>query len=100
MVLGIYYLTHIKPEGLGQGKIFGSLDEAILAHQNGIVDVNVAVKLSYNGQLIETSVGRVLLNDILPESLRFVNEEMVKKDLKGLMSRILEIGRASCRERG
>ena len=90
MVLGIYYLTHIKPEGLGQGKIFGSLDEAILAHQNGIVDVNVAVKLSYNGQLIETSVGRVLLNDILPESLRFVNEEMVKKDLKGLMSRILE----------
>jgi DNA-directed RNA polymerase subunit beta' len=89
MVLGAYYLTHIKPDGKGKGKIFGSMDEAILAHQNEIVDVNAAVKLSWNGELIETSVGRVLLNDILPESLRFINEEMVKKDLKVVMSRIL-----------
>ncbi|OGI21957.1 MAG: DNA-directed RNA polymerase subunit beta' [Candidatus Moranbacteria bacterium RIFCSPHIGHO2_01_FULL_55_24] len=90
MVLGAYYLTHIKPEGKGKGKIFGTMDEAILAHQNGHVDVNVAIKLSWNGEIIETSVGRILLNDILPEHLRFVNEEMVKKDLKILMSRILE----------
>jgi DNA-directed RNA polymerase subunit beta' len=90
MVLGAYYLTHIKPDGKGKGKIFGSMDEAILAHQNGIADVNAAVKLFWNGKLMETSVGRVLLNDILPESLRFINEEMVKKDLKIVMSRILE----------
>lgn len=92
MVLGMYYITHIKPEGVGKGrgKIFGTMDEAILAYQNGIVDVNVMVKLSFKGEIIETSVGRILLNDILPESLRFVNEEMVKKDLKILMSRILE----------
>lgn len=90
MVLGAYYLTHIKPSGKGQGKIFGSIDEAILAHQSGHVDVNVAIKLSYNGELIETSVGRAMLNDILPQELRFVNEEMVKKNLKTLMSRILE----------
>ncbi len=90
MVLGVYYLTHIKPEGKGKGKIFGSMDEAILAHQNDIVDVNVAVRLSWNGELVETSVGRIMLNDILPESLRFINEEMVKKDLKVIMSRILE----------
>ncbi len=92
MVLGMYYITHIKPEGVGKGrgKIFGTMDEAILAYQNGIVNVNVMVKLSFKGEIIETSVGRILLNDILPESLRFVNEEMVKKDLKILMSRILE----------
>ncbi len=89
MVLGAYYLTHIKPEGKGQGKAFGTMDEAILAYQNGLVDVNVAIKLSYQGTLIETSVGRILLNDILPEDLRFVNEEMVKKNLRVLMSRIL-----------
>ncbi len=90
MVLGMYYITHIKPEGKGKGKVFGTMNEAILAYQNGLVAVNVAVKLLWNGELIETSVGRILLNDILPESLRFVNEEMVKKDLKVLMSRILE----------
>ncbi|MBI2439054.1 MAG: DNA-directed RNA polymerase subunit beta' [Candidatus Moranbacteria bacterium] len=90
MVLGIYYLTHIKPEGKGKGKAFGTMDEAILAHQNGIVDVNVAIKLSWQGRMMETSVGRILLNDILPESMRFVNEEMIKKDLKTLMARILE----------
>jgi DNA-directed RNA polymerase beta' subunit len=66
------------------------MDEAILAYQNRIVAVNAKVKLSFQGKLIETSVGRILLNDILPESLRFVNEEMTKKDLKVLMSRILE----------
>ena len=90
MVLGVYYLTHIKPDGKGKGKAFGTMDEAILAHQNDIVDVNVSVKLLWNGTIIETSVGRILLNDILPDSLRFINEEMVKKDLKVIMSRILE----------
>ena len=90
MVLGIYYLTHIKKGGRGEGKAFGTMDEAILAYQNGVVDVNVAVRLSFKGEIIETSVGRILLNDILPESLQFVNEEMIKKDLKVLMSRILE----------
>ncbi len=90
MVLGIYYLTHIKAEGKGKGKAFGTMDEAILAYHNNIVAVNVAVKLSFEGKIIETSVGRILVNDILPESIRFVNEELIKKDLKVLMSRILE----------
>ncbi|MDD2767017.1 MAG: DNA-directed RNA polymerase subunit beta' [Candidatus Moranbacteria bacterium] len=90
MVLGIYYLTHIKETGKGKGKAFGTMDEAILAYQNGLVAVNVAVKLLWEGKMIETSVGRILFNDILPESLRFLNEEMIKKDLKVIMSRIIE----------
>jgi len=90
MVLGVYYLTHIKAEGKGQGKAFGSMDEAILAYQNNIVAVNVAVKLLWEGKLIETSVGRILFNDILPKSLQFLNEELIKKDLKIIMSHIIE----------
>lgn len=89
MVLGIYYLTHIKPEAKGKGKMFSSMDEAIFAYQSGIVAVNAAIKLLFRGAVIETSVGRVLLNDILPEEIQFVNQEMVKKDLKVLMSRML-----------
>jgi len=90
MVLGIYYLTHMKADGKGKGKAFGTMDEAILAYQNGLVAVNVPVKLLWQGEMIETSVGRILFNDILPESLRFLNEEMIKKDLKVIMSRIIE----------
>jgi DNA-directed RNA polymerase subunit beta' len=90
MVLGAYYLTHIRPDARGEGKLFSSMEEAILAYQNGAVDVNAKIKLLWEGEVIETSAGRVLLNDILPDELRFVNEEMVKKDLKTLMARILE----------
>jgi DNA-directed RNA polymerase subunit beta' len=89
MVLGMYYLSHIKPGALGEGKAFGSMEEAILAYQLGTVAVNAKVKLAYKGEIIETSVGRILVNDILPEDLRFVNEELVKKDLRTLMSRIM-----------
>jgi len=90
MVLGAYYLTHIKSGVKGEGKTFGQMDEAILAYDSGHIAVNAKVKLLWQGALIETSAGRILLNDILPAELRFVNEEMTKKDLKVLVSRILE----------
>ena len=90
MVLGAYYLTHLKPGAKGEGKAFASMDEAIFAYQNGIVDVNAKVKLLSGGSVIETSVGRVMFNDILPEHLRFVNEELTKKEIRGIMARILE----------
>ncbi len=90
MVLGVYYLTHIKTGTKGEGKAFGTMDEAILAYDTGAIAVNSKVRLSFQGAIIETSVGRILLNDILPPELRFVNEEMTKKDLKVLISRILE----------
>ncbi len=91
MVLGAYYLTHIKSGAKGEGKMFSSMDETIFAYQSGVIDVNALIKLLFNGTVIETSVGRVLLNDILPEPIRFVNQEMVKKDLKLLMSRMLSL---------
>ncbi|MCX6765779.1 MAG: DNA-directed RNA polymerase subunit beta' [Candidatus Moranbacteria bacterium] len=93
VVLGIYYLTHIKKGVKGEGKAFSSEEEAIHAYQLGIVRVNAQVKLLLNEKIIETTVGRVLLNDALPEQLRFINEEMTKKELKGLVARLLqEIG--------
>jgi DNA-directed RNA polymerase subunit beta' len=90
MVLGAYYLTHTKVSAKGEGKAFGTMDEAILAYDTGAIAINALVRLSWEGAIIETSVGRILLNDILPPELRFVNEEMTKKDLKVLISRILE----------
>jgi DNA-directed RNA polymerase subunit beta' len=91
MVLGMYYLSHIKPGAQGEGKTFGSMEEAIMAYQLGNVAVNAKVRLYYGGDMVETSVGRILVNDILPEELRFVNEELVKKDLRTLMSKIMAV---------
>ncbi len=90
MVLGGYYLSHLKPGAKGEGKMFTTMDEAILAYRNNVVAVNASVKLLFQDEVLETSVGRILLNDILPDNLRFVNAEMAKKDLKGLMAKMLE----------
>ena len=91
IVLGIYYLTHIVPGVKGENKMFSSMEEAILAYQAEVVAINAKVKLLYKTKIIKTSVGRILLNDILPVEFRFLNEEMTKKELKALMARILEI---------
>ncbi len=89
MVLGIYYLTHIKKGAKGEGKILSSMKEGVYLYDAGLADANARVKLLFNDEVIDTSIGRILLNDILPESLRFVNAEMTKKDLKGLVAQIL-----------
>jgi len=90
MVLGVYYLTHLKSGAKGEGKVFSSMDEVIFAYQNGLIAVNAKIRMPWNGEFIETSAGRVLFNDILPENLRFMNEEFVKKSLNGVMARMLE----------
>ncbi len=87
MVLGCYWLTRIHPNELGEGKNFGSPQEAILAYQSGIVSLKAKVKIRFgenwgNKGLQETCVGRVLFNEVLPEEMRFVNETMDKKTLQ------------------
>ncbi|MCX6763412.1 MAG: DNA-directed RNA polymerase subunit beta' [Candidatus Moranbacteria bacterium] len=91
MVLGGYYLTHIVPKVKGEGKAFSTVDEAIMAYDLGLVDVRAKIKVNYEGQLIETSVGRIKLNQVIPEKLRFINEEMTKKELKLLVAKVLEV---------
>ncbi len=89
MVLGIYYLTHIKDGAKGEGRTFADMDEVIAAYEAGHVAVNASITLLWNGELIKTSVGRVLFNDIVPEPLRFVNMEMTKKELRELVAQSL-----------
>ncbi|GBE17013.1 DNA-directed RNA polymerase subunit beta' [bacterium BMS3Abin15] len=90
IVLGLYYLTHIKKGASGEGKTFSSTEEAIMSYDKGITDINAKIKLNYDEKIIETSLGRALLNDILPPKMRFINEEMTKKDLKLLVAKMLE----------
>jgi DNA-directed RNA polymerase subunit beta' len=87
MVLGCYWLTRYQPGKLGEGMIFGSAEEAILAYQSGVVDLKAKVKVRLGKEwgnlgLTETCVGRIMFNQILPEGVRFINDVMDKKKLQ------------------
>jgi DNA-directed RNA polymerase subunit beta' len=90
MVLGCYYLTMDHPGVKGEGKVFGSYEEVEMAYNLGIVHVHAAIKFLHrkDGQqeLIDTTVGRVLFNAVLPESIRFVNDEMEKNALRDVVA--------------
>ncbi len=90
VVLGCYYLTRIKPNAKGGGKVFASFEEALLAYEQGIIAVNASIKVAINGAITETSVGRILFNEVLPEGFSFVNEPLDKKSLRIILAQVLE----------
>jgi DNA-directed RNA polymerase subunit beta' len=91
MVLGCYYITHTISNAKGEGKVFSDFNEAILANELGYVDIRAKIKVSHGGKILETSVGRIKLNSIIPDEIDFINEEMTKKELKFLVAKVLEV---------
>src|SRR2546427_327631 len=92
MVLGIYYLTKERlgtPERpvRGEGRLFADSEEVRIAYDNEDVDLQARIRLRWNGEVIETTVGRTLFNSIVPESLRFVNQELKKNEVTSLVGR-------------
>ncbi len=85
MVLGLYYLTMFRDGAKGQGKSFFSVGELISAWDNGVVDLHAKVKVRIGGETVTTTVGRVLVNEIVPEELGYVNDILDKKTLAGLI---------------
>jgi DNA-directed RNA polymerase subunit beta' len=82
MVLGCYYLTCPKEGDKGEGKLFSSIEEGVLAYENKAVGLHAIVNVRYNGKWIKnTTVGRIIFNSVLPENLDFVNEVINKKKL-------------------
>ncbi len=89
IVLGCYYITNIKTGVCGEGKCFSNADEAIMAYENGFVDVRAKVKVNINDEYIETCVGRVIFNKILPKEYPFLNKLLDKKTLSKLISEMI-----------
>ena len=90
IILGIYWVSKIKENANGQGKIFGSKNEAILASDSGIIDLRARIKVRINNnELIETSVGRILFNNTLPHGFYFINEEMNSKKIQKITSAVI-----------
>jgi DNA-directed RNA polymerase subunit beta' len=91
IVLGCYYLTAMKTKGKGAGKLFSSTDEAVSCLEAGGVELHVPVKILINGVLIETSVGRAILNQVIPKELGFINKSFDKKTISATIDRYFRI---------
>jgi DNA-directed RNA polymerase subunit beta' len=90
IILGAYYMTQIVEGSKGEGKVFADEDEAILAYDLGKIDLLAKIKVRKDGKIIETTVGRLIFNQVLPEGFRFVNEPLDKKKISKLISDIYE----------
>jgi DNA-directed RNA polymerase subunit beta' len=89
MVLGCYYLTTIRAGAKGEGKIFGSYEEAKLAYEPGNVDLRAEIEVrdkDKGGERIKTSVGRILFNEVLPPELGYYNRVIDKSILKHIVT--------------
>lgn len=89
-ILGVHYMTQILPEAKGEGKIFASKEKVKIAYDLGAIDLLAKIKVKIDGKLIETTVGRILFNEILPEGYPFVNDVLDKKKVSKIISDIYE----------
>jgi len=87
IVLGLYYMTREKIFARGEDKSFASIDEARIAYDQGAAELHAKVKVRINGKLVETTIGRVLLSELLPVKVPFsvINKTMTKKELAWLI---------------
>jgi DNA-directed RNA polymerase subunit beta' len=89
MVLGNYYLTYLKfPDSKDKVKAYSTPNEAIYAHETENIKLQTLIKVPIEGKLTETTVGRILFNEILPEGFGFRNETMTKKVLQKIMAEV------------
>ncbi len=89
MVLGLYYMTKYRPGVKGEGMRFSSTQEARQAFDQGVAALHakITVRLSA-GKMIETTIGRVLFNEVVPVTVGYINETLSKKNLRGIISRV------------
>ena len=91
MILGCYYLTKLAPGAKGEGKTFSSPKDALIAYDLKKIDIKASVKIMINDEFVETSVGRILFNEVLPEGFDFQNETMDSKNIKKMINKIVDI---------
>ncbi|PIQ10113.1 MAG: DNA-directed RNA polymerase subunit beta' [Ignavibacteriales bacterium CG18_big_fil_WC_8_21_14_2_50_31_20] len=85
IVLGCYYLTKVKAGAKGEGMVFSNSQEVQIAYDYEAVDLHARIKVKINGEFIETTVGRVIFNDIVPPEMGFWNELLIKKVFSGFI---------------
>ncbi len=89
MVLGLYYITKERAGVKGEGLVFYSPEEAKIALNEGRADIHAKVKVRINGELIDTTIGRIVANEFVPEEVGFVNKLLSKKELRNIISDVI-----------
>ena len=99
MVLGLYYITKLRPGAKGEGLTFYGPEEAIIAFNEKRVDVHAPVKVLVDDideygckekRLVETSVGRVIVNEIIPRECGYINTVISKKSLRDIITKVIK----------
>ncbi|RJQ14213.1 DNA-directed RNA polymerase subunit beta' [Candidatus Parcubacteria bacterium] len=100
MVMGCFWLTKLNPKARGGGLSFGSKNEAVLAYQVGHISLNAPIKVLKSQEeraenlgeerFLETTVGRILFNAVLPQDFPFANREFTSKGLERLAAELVE----------
>jgi len=99
MVLGLYYMTKHRAGARGEGMTFYSPEEVIIAYNEGQVDMHAIVKVKvenvddngeYFNHITETTVGRVIFNQVVPRQAGYINELLTKKSLRNIISDIFK----------
>ena len=100
MVLGLYYITKLRPGAKGEGLKFYGPEEAIVAYNEKKVDIHAPIKVIVDDKLedgtigkkmVETSVGRIIVNEVVPTEVGFFNETISKKNLRGIITDVIKI---------
>ncbi len=90
MILGLYYLTLVKEDVVGQHKLFANVDEIMIANEQGGLDLNAKIRTVINSKIINTTAGRVILKAIIPDYVpeSYWNKVLKKKDIGALVDYI------------
>jgi len=90
MVLGTYYLTRIRENDKGAGRIFNDMNEAMFAFDNDEISLSAPITVMMDGKKVATSLGRMLFNEALPAGFEYVNKVLNKKELIKLVGRLIK----------
>ncbi|MFC4666502.1 DNA-directed RNA polymerase subunit beta' [Falsiporphyromonas endometrii] len=99
MVLGLYYITKLRPGSKGSGLTFYGPEEATIAYNEGVVDLHAPVKVIVDDlvegepvkHMIETSVGRLMVNELVPKEVGYVNAVLGKKALRDIIGNVIKV---------
>ena len=99
MVLGLYYITKIRPGAKGEGMSFYSPEEVIVAYNEKVIDMHARINVRITADkmdpskgtvMVETSAGRIIVNQFVPDEVPFVNEILGKKSLRKIITNVIK----------
>ncbi|MCH7974530.1 MAG: DNA-directed RNA polymerase subunit beta', partial [Bacteroidetes bacterium] len=88
IVLGCYYITKSKDGEKGEGMSFASSKEVLIAYNNKAINLHTIIKVRINGEIIDTTTGRIIFNQIVPKEMGYFNQLLIKKTFGGFIGKM------------